>query len=139
MAGGSTRRRRSRSPERRSSTRGTTKDRDRRRSSSPSSHRRIQKDFVGQNFRDKQLINAEAIPEPQACEEVVEKDDNGEAEWLRMKQEMEKIFGFSSFKSTKYKKVPGNQILSVKINKKSVFRQYMNRKGGFNRPLDPSK
>lgn len=34
------------------------------------------------------------------------------------------------------KKVPGNDVSAVHIVPKRKYRQYMNRKGGFNRPLD---
>lgn len=67
---------------------------------------------------------------PQANGDVVMKDD-AEEDVL-----MKKMMGFSMFKSTKNKKVPGNQIYGVRKEKKSEYRQYMNRVGGFNRPLD---
>lgn len=44
--------------------------------------------------------------------------------------------GFAKFNSTKGKKVPGNDVGAVHVVKKRRYRQYMNRKGGFNRPLD---
>jgi U4/U6.U5 tri-snRNP-associated protein 3 len=50
-----------------------------------------------------------------------------------------KTMGFSSFRSTQNTKVPGNNIYGVRKEKKTVYRQYMNRKGGFNRPLSPSR
>ncbi|KAI9228542.1 MAG: hypothetical protein DHS80DRAFT_15296 [Piptocephalis tieghemiana] len=46
------------------------------------------------------------------------------------------LMGFSGFDSTKDKKVLGEDIGMADIKKKRVYRQYMNRKGGFNRPLD---
>lgn len=49
---------------------------------------------------------------------------------------MKKVMGFSAFDSTKGKMVPGNQVGSVHVVRKRHYRQYMNRKGGFNRPLD---
>ena len=49
------------------------------------------------------------------------------------------MMGFSRFKSTKNTKVPGNQIYAVRKEKKTEYRQYMNRVGGFNRPLSPSR
>jgi U4/U6.U5 tri-snRNP-associated protein 3 len=50
---------------------------------------------------------------------------------------MAQVMGFSSFNSTKGKMVPGNQTIgAVHVIKKRRYRQYMNRKGGFNRPLD---
>lgn len=52
---------------------------------------------------------------------------------------LRKLMGFTSFKSTHNTKVPGNQIYGVRKEKKTEYRQYMNRVGGFNRPLSPSR
>lgn len=52
---------------------------------------------------------------------------------------MRKLMGFSAFKTTQNTKVPGNQIYGVRKEKKTEYRQYMNRVGGFNRPLSPSR
>ncbi|KAL3471793.1 hypothetical protein BJX99DRAFT_19064 [Aspergillus californicus] len=46
--------------------------------------------------------------------------------------------GFAKFRTTKNTKVPGNNIYGVRKEKRTEYRQYMNREGGFNRPLDPS-
>lgn len=51
-------------------------------------------------------------------------------------QEMMKMMGFCSFDTTKGKKVEGNDTGGVHVILKRKYRQYMNRKGGFNRPLD---
>ncbi|XP_063221280.1 U4/U6.U5 small nuclear ribonucleoprotein 27 kDa protein [Bacillus rossius redtenbacheri] len=51
-------------------------------------------------------------------------------------QEMMKQMGFCAFDTTKGKKVPGNEVGTVHVILKRKYRQYMNRKGGFNRPLD---
>lgn len=48
------------------------------------------------------------------------------------------MMGFGGFGTTKQKKVPGNDIYAVRKEKKLEYRQYMNRVGGFNRPLSPS-
>ena len=54
--------------------------------------------------------------------------------------EMQRIMGFKTFRSTKNTKVPGNdKHYAVYKEKMSEFRQYMNRPGGFNRPLSPSR
>ncbi|KAF0292500.1 U4/U6.U5 small nuclear ribonucleoprotein [Amphibalanus amphitrite] len=50
--------------------------------------------------------------------------------------EMMKIMGFGGFDTTKGKKVDGNNQGAVHVVLKRRYRQYMNRKGGFNRPLD---
>lgn len=51
-------------------------------------------------------------------------------------QEMMRQMGFCSFSTTKGKKVDGNDVGAVHVILKRKYRQYMNRKGGFNRPLD---
>ncbi|KAI7112777.1 hypothetical protein KC316_g19467, partial [Hortaea werneckii] len=53
---------------------------------------------------------------------------------------MRRIMGFEGFRSTKNTKVPGNdKNYAVSKVKKAEYRQYMNRVGGFNRPLSPSR
>ncbi|KAL2443894.1 hypothetical protein ABEF95_013310 [Exophiala dermatitidis] len=52
---------------------------------------------------------------------------------------LKKMMGFTTFKTTQNKKVPGNQIYGVRKEKKTEYRQYMNRVGGFNRPLSPTR
>jgi len=52
---------------------------------------------------------------------------------------MRKMMGFATFKTTKNTKVPGNNVYGVRKEKKTEYRQYMNRVGGFNRPLSPSR
>lgn len=47
--------------------------------------------------------------------------------------------GLASFGSTKGKHVDGNQEGTANIKKIRTWRQYMNRRGGFNRPLDKIK
>lgn len=56
-----------------------------------------------------------------------------------MESMMRRSMGFSRFRSTKNTKVPGNDIYGVRKEKKIEYRQYMNRPGGFNRPLSPSR
>lgn len=54
--------------------------------------------------------------------------------------ELLKVMGFGGFKSTKNTKVPGNdKNYGVRKDKQLQARQYMNRQGGFNRPLSPSR
>ena len=64
-------------------------------------------------------------------EPVVEEDDEMAA--------MQAMMGFGNFGSTKGKKVAGNNAGGVTKEKKTEYRQYMNRQGGFNRPLSPSR
>jgi len=52
---------------------------------------------------------------------------------------LKRVMGFKGFKTTKETKVPGNdKNYGVRRAKKAEYRQYMNRVGGFNRPLSPS-
>ena len=52
---------------------------------------------------------------------------------------MQMAMGFTGFKSTKNTKVKGNNVSGIRTEKKTEYRQYMNRVGGFNRPLSPSR
>jgi U4/U6.U5 tri-snRNP-associated protein 3 len=51
---------------------------------------------------------------------------------------MAAMMGFAGFGTTKGTHVTGNAAASAvaKAEKRVEYRQYMNRKGGFNRPLD---
>ncbi|KAH9363103.1 hypothetical protein HPB48_014115 [Haemaphysalis longicornis] len=73
---------------------------------------------------------------------ITDKDLEGKTE---EEQEMMKLMGFGSFDSSKVpvfallmdgKHIPGNNVGAVHVIQKRKYRQYMNRKGGFNRPLD---
>ncbi|XP_011840432.1 PREDICTED: U4/U6.U5 small nuclear ribonucleoprotein 27 kDa protein [Mandrillus leucophaeus] len=98
----------SRERERRRRERSRSRERDRRRSRSRSPHRRRSR------FAEEDL-------EGKTEEEI----------------EMMKLMGFASFDSTKGKKVDGSvNAYAINVSQKRKYRQYMNRKGGFNRPLD---
>ena len=79
----------------------------------------------------------EAAPKPQ--EEIVAVDE-AELEGLDEEEQMRKLLGIEGFGSTKGQKVESNHngLASGAANKskRRTYRQYMNRKGGFNRPLD---
>ncbi|BCS17842.1 uncharacterized protein APUU_10670A [Aspergillus puulaauensis] len=62
--------------------------------------------------------------------------DDGEDD---IEELIRRSMGFSKFRSTKNTKVPGNNAYGVRKEKKTEYRQYMNRQGGFNRPLSPSR
>jgi U4/U6.U5 tri-snRNP-associated protein 3 len=64
-------------------------------------------------------------------EELVVEDDGMAA--------MQAMMGFGGFGTTQNKKVEGNDISAVRKEKKTEYRQYMNRVGGFNRPLSPPR
>lgn len=66
--------------------------------------------------------------------------DPEEREVKRQEDLMRRAMGFAKFKSTKNTKVPGNdKNYAVSKRKPTEYRQYMNRVGGFNRPLSPSR
>ncbi|KAI2633855.1 hypothetical protein GGS21DRAFT_490769 [Xylaria nigripes] len=67
-----------------------------------------------------------------------EDDDDPPAEDDDMSA-MQTMMGFGGFGSTKGQKVPGNNAGGVYKAKKTEYRQYMNRVGGFNRPLSPGR
>jgi len=52
---------------------------------------------------------------------------------------MQAMMGFGGFDTTKGKKIKGNNLGAVHKEKKTEYRQYMNRVGGFNRPLSPGR
>lgn len=66
-------------------------------------------------------------------------DVDGDDEEAIMERRMQKIMGFSSFRTTHNTKVPGNDVYGVRKEKTTQYRQYMNRSGGFNRPLSPTR
>lgn len=54
-------------------------------------------------------------------------------------QAMMAMMGFGGFGTTHGKEVRGNQEGAADVHKQRTWRQYMNRRGGFNRPLDKIK
>ncbi|KJA27498.1 hypothetical protein HYPSUDRAFT_35414 [Hypholoma sublateritium FD-334 SS-4] len=64
--------------------------------------------------------------------EAMEEENDDDAAMMAM-------MGVTGFGSTKGKQVPGNQEGSADVKKARTWRQYMNRRGGFNRPLDKIK
>ncbi|QDS76780.1 hypothetical protein FKW77_002076 [Venturia effusa] len=71
-------------------------------------------------------------PVPEKMEIVKQEDEDSDDAAMRV------IMGFGKFRSTKNTKVPGNdRNYAVRKEKKTEYRQYMNRTGGFNRPLSP--
>ncbi|KAH0827137.1 hypothetical protein J3R83DRAFT_4825 [Lanmaoa asiatica] len=54
-------------------------------------------------------------------------------------ESMTAMMGLTGFGSTKGKHVEGNQEGTTNVKKIRTWRQYMNRRGGFNRPLDKIK
>ena len=86
---------------------------------------------TGPSATDKMDIDK---PKKAGTKKITEAEDEDE-DTIQMK----KMMGFGGFKSTKNTKVPGNDIYAVRKEKKTEYRQYMNRVGGFNRPLSPGR
>eukprot|EP00092_Neocalanus_flemingeri_P002891 GFUD01003093.1.p1 GENE.GFUD01003093.1~~GFUD01003093.1.p1 ORF type:complete len:142 (-),score=63.68 GFUD01003093.1:197-622(-) len=131
----SPRRRRSRS---RSRSRERVRERDnrRRRDREDSRDRRRERNRSRDRSRDRAAGNSkgnESPPPAPAAPILTEKDFEGKTE---EQIEMMKIMGFAGFDTTKNKKVTDNVHGDVHVLVKRKYRQYMNRKGGFNRPLD---
>lgn len=63
----------------------------------------------------------------------IDPDEDPETRQMRL------LMGFAGFRSTKNTKVKGNDVSGVYKEKKTEYRQYMNRVGGFNRPLSPER
>jgi len=84
-------------------------------------------------------VGSTASGNPSAKEAIIEVDDE-ELEGLDEEEQMQKLLGFGGFDTTKGKKIQDNHDSLAKgsaaKNKARKYRQYMNRKGGFNKPLD---
>ena len=121
---------RSRSPKHRRDRRSRSPRTRRDRSSSSDSSHRVDYLTLG-NVKPKQTTTA--IPEKPLILDPNELEGKSQEEI-----EMLKIMGFAGFDTTKGKHVDGScNASAVNIQQKRKYRQYMNRKGGFNRPLDP--
>lgn len=53
--------------------------------------------------------------------------------------DMMRLMGFESFDTTKNKHVKGVDCFGISFKQKTEYRQYMNREGGFNRNLSPTR
>lgn len=69
----------------------------------------------------------------------MDQDEEGELEEDGEMDAMAAMMGFGGFGTTKGKKIAGNNMGAISKEKKTEYRQYMNRNGGFNRPLSPPR
>ncbi|XP_074419610.1 U4/U6.U5 small nuclear ribonucleoprotein 27 kDa protein isoform X1 [Larus michahellis] len=133
----------SRERERRRRERSRSRDRDRRRSRSRSPHRRRSRSprrhrsssSSPPRLKERRDEEKKEIKDSKGKErQITEEDLQGKTE---EEIEMMKMMGFASFDTTKGKKVDGAaNAYAINVSQKRKYRQYMNRKGGFNRPLD---
>jgi U4/U6.U5 tri-snRNP-associated protein 3 len=88
----------------------------------------------------KELEKDESQRRARKAKEQFVQVDQQELEGLDEEEQMRRLLGFSGFASTKGSEVEDNQTSAAKgaatKNKARKYRQYMNRKGGFSRPLD---
>lgn len=82
--------------------------------------------------RDDDRPNGNGSADPMDEDDDVEVEDDGMGDMAAM-------MGFGGFGSTKGKKIVGNNVGAIRKEKKTEYRQYMNRVGGFNRPLSPGR
>lgn len=84
-------------------------------------------------FLEKKKRKAKKMGNQDGGDDDSEEDDDEQKEMLQ-------LMGFGGFGTTKGKAVADNQSSAARgaaaKNKGRKYRQYMNRKGGFNRPLD---
>jgi len=91
--------------------------------------------------KQQQLLREEAIraDEAKPQEEIIQVNPE-ELEGLDDEEQMRKLLGFDGFGSTKGEAVEDNKNSAARgvatKNKARKYRQYMNRKSGFNRPLE---
>ncbi|XP_073696952.1 U4/U6.U5 small nuclear ribonucleoprotein 27 kDa protein [Garra rufa] len=134
---------RDRERRRRERERSRSRDRDRRRSRSRSPHRRRSRSprrhrsssLSPMRQKDRRDDDRKDVKDkPAKVHEISAEDMQGKTE---EEIEMMKLMGFGSFDSTKGKKKErSDSAFAVNVSQKRKYRQYMNRKGGFNRPLD---
>ncbi|KAM9360412.1 U4/U6.U5 small nuclear ribonucleoprotein 27 kDa protein [Symphorus nematophorus] len=139
----STSRERERRRRERDRSRSRERDRDRRRSRSRSPHRRRSRSprrhrsssLSPGRQKDRRDDERKEVKEKTAKPiQISAEDMQGKTE---EEIEMMKLMGFASFDTTKGKKTDGSaNAHAVNVTMKRKYRQYMNRKGGFNRPLD---
>ncbi|CAL8248291.1 unnamed protein product [Merluccius merluccius] len=127
---------RDRERRRRERERSRSRDRDRRRSRSRSPHRRRSRSPPRRHRSDSGSPSRQKDAKEKSVKpiQISAEDMQGKTE---EEIEMMKTMGFGSFDTTKGKKTTGSvNAHATNVSQKRKYRQYMNRKGGFNRPLD---
>mmetsp|Transcript_9645 Transcript_9645/g.24029 ORF Transcript_9645/g.24029 Transcript_9645/m.24029 type:complete len:167 (+) Transcript_9645:83-583(+) len=92
---------------------------------------------------DQQQQSVENAQDEISPQEAIIEVKPEELEGLDEEEQMRKLLGFNGFGSTKGEAVEDNQSTAARggaaKNKARKYRQYMNRKSGFNRPLEKMK
>ncbi|XP_067857371.1 U4/U6.U5 small nuclear ribonucleoprotein 27 kDa protein [Heptranchias perlo] len=121
---------------RRERSRSRERDRERRRSRSRSPHRRRSRSPRRHRSSSTSPSRQKDPKESKSGKEheISEADMEGKTE---EEIEMLKVMGFGAFDTSKGRRMDGSvNAYAVNVQQKRKYRQYMNRKGGFNRPLD---
>lgn len=88
----------------------------------------------------KEEAQQEQLKAAEKAKSQIIKVDQAELDGMDEQEQMQRLLGFSGFGTTKGQEVEDNKTSAAKgtasKNKARKYRQYMNRKGGFNRPLD---
>ncbi|XP_061841936.1 U4/U6.U5 small nuclear ribonucleoprotein 27 kDa protein-like [Nerophis lumbriciformis] len=126
----------SRERDRRRRERDRDRDRERRRSRSRSPHRRRSRSPRRHRSSSLSPMRQKESKDTKSSKpvQISAEDMQGKTE---EEIEMMKLMGFATFNTTKGKKSEGStKAFAINVSMKRKYRQYMNRKGGFNRPLD---
>ncbi|XP_061763051.1 U4/U6.U5 small nuclear ribonucleoprotein 27 kDa protein [Nerophis ophidion] len=131
----------SRERDRRRRERDRDRDRERRRSRSRSPHRRRSRSPRRHRSSSLSPMRQKDRRDDDRKETKSSKPVQISAEDMQGKTEEEiemmKLMGFATFNTSKGKKSEGStKAFAINVSMKRKYRQYMNRKGGFNRPLD---
>lgn len=105
----------------------------RRRGSSSSSNSHMQQQQEKEQRRERRSSSTSSSSMDKSSDSEKEPDDSN----LTANQLLQKLMGFEDFSSSKNKDHTSSSVYGVNKKTKRKFRQYMNRKGGFNRPLSP--
>ncbi|KAJ3053832.1 hypothetical protein HK097_003298 [Rhizophlyctis rosea] len=85
------------------------------------------------------LIRITSLTDAVSSVEVIEDGNMEVDDEMDEEAKMQALMGFGGFDSTKGKKVAGTDVSAVAVNKQRTYRQYMNRRRGFNRNLSPTR
>lgn len=104
----------------------------------PQPHESEKMEVDGKTMKSKNKGGAKGAKKSNAGSELADEDEDIVVEDDGMAA-MQAMMGFGGFGTTHQKKVAGNDVYAVRKEKKTEYRQYMNRVGGFNRPLSPGR
>ncbi|XP_075960744.1 U4/U6.U5 small nuclear ribonucleoprotein 27 kDa protein isoform X2 [Anarhichas minor] len=117
-------------------SRSRDRDRERRRSRSRSPHRRRSRSPPRRHRSSSSPSEERKDSKEKSVKPITISAEDMEGK-TEEEIEMMKLMGFGSFETSKGRKTDGSvNAFAINVSMKRKYRQYMNRKGGFNRPLD---